>query len=79
MAMDFLSVPGEFLCSGHVQVLILLSATSVDIEQAFSQGRDLLSYCQNHMSPLTTHSLILLGSWIRTGVVTCEQMLAWLP
>ena len=43
-------------------------ATSVDVEQLFSQARILLSHIRNRLSAENTRALICLGAWSRLGL-----------
>jgi hypothetical protein len=50
----------------HLQVINLSSsctATSVDVEQVFSQGHIVLSHLRNRLSVQSTHALMCLGVW----------------
>ena len=49
MALDYLTIPGEFYLLSDSSWLLLL-ATSVDVEQVFSQGWLLLSHVWSHLS-----------------------------
>jgi hypothetical protein len=53
---------------------IILSATSVDIEQLFSCGRLILSHTHSRLSVLLTHALLCLGSWSLLELVRDEDV-----
>lgn len=48
---------------------IIILATSVDVEQTFSQGRLLLSHVRNRLSVQSTRALLCLGVWSLMGYV----------
>jgi hypothetical protein len=45
------------------------TATSVDVEQVFSQGRIVLSHLRNRLSVQSTRALMCLGVWSHLGYV----------
>jgi hypothetical protein len=47
----------------------VFSATSVDVERTFSQGRLLLSHVCNRLSVQSTRALLCLGVWSLMGYV----------
>ena len=47
----------------------LISATSVDVEHVFSQGRLILSHVYSCLSVLSTHALMCVGAWSLRGFV----------
>lgn len=53
MALDYLSVP----------------PTSTAVERVFSQGRGLLQYTRNRLSPASIRAYLVLGDWCRNGLV----------
>ena len=53
-----------------------ISATSVDVEHIFSQGRILLSHIRNRLSVQSTRALICLGIWSLMGYVKDKDILA---
>ena len=59
MAMDYLSIPGNFFffvfAINYLLIHICLTATSVDVEQIFSQGRLLLSHVHSRLSVMSSH------------------------
>lgn len=73
MALDYLSIPGMFLNpttqNTNDHGLIFFSATSVDVERTFSQGRLLLSHVRNRLSVQSTRALLCLGVWSLMGYV----------
>jgi hypothetical protein len=50
-------------------VLIIFEATTVGVEQVFSQGRLVLPYIRNHLSSQTTRALMCIGAWSLLGLV----------
>ena len=58
----------ECYCIENI-LLTLISATSVDIEHAFSQGRLLLSHVHSHLSVKSTCASMCLGAWSLHGLV----------
>jgi len=50
-------------------LLTLISATSVDVERAFSQGRLLLSHVRSRLSVQSTRASMCLGAWSLRGFV----------
>ena len=71
MALDYLSIPGEFFIKECTSVLLNkgLVATSVDVERVFSQGRLLLSHVRSRLSVQSTRALMCLGIWSKMGYV----------
>lgn len=79
MALDYLSIPGEFFFEPRVcqQLISLLNvATSVDVEQIFSHGRLLLSHVRSRLSAQSVHALLCLGSWSLLGLVKGQDVMA---
>lgn len=58
MALDYLSIP----------------PTSTAVERVFSQGRHLLHFTRNRLSPSTIRAYLCLGSWARHGLVTVTDI-----
>jgi hypothetical protein len=56
--------------------LIIFSATSVDVERTFSQGRLLLSHIRNRLSVQSTRALLCLGVWSLMGYVKDKDLKA---
>jgi hypothetical protein len=54
----------------------VLSATSVDVERTFSQGRLLLSHIRNRLSVQSTRALLCLGVWSLMGYVKDNDLKA---
>jgi hAT family C-terminal dimerisation region len=75
MALDYLTIPGEFNCYLLKRHLMVFPATSVDVERIFSRGRLILSHICNRLSAQTTHALLYLGSWSLLGMVRDEDVL----
>ena len=62
MALDYLTIPGEFYCGPPLFLWIdFITATSIDIEQLFSRGRLLLSHVCSRLSAQSTRALLCLG------------------
>lgn len=61
MALDFLSVPA--------------TSTAV-LERVFSQGRQLLHFTHNRLSPSTIRAYLCLGAWGRCDLLVMEDLLA---
>ncbi|TFY79033.1 hypothetical protein EWM64_g4980 [Hericium alpestre] len=59
MALDYLSIP----------------ATSTAVERVFSQGRQLLHFTRNRLSPYSIRAYLCLGSWSRHNIISFEQFL----
>ena len=75
MALDYLSIPRKHLSivephcklTGHL-------ATSTIVERVFSQGRHVLHFTQNRLSPSVIRAHLCLGSWARHGLVTTSDI-----
>ena len=76
MALDYLTIPGEFLFSNLIEMLSPPTATSTDVKQVFSQDRVLLSHVRNHLSSQSIRALICLGSWSLLGLVKDNDIFA---
>lgn len=50
------------------------SATSVDVERAFSRGRRLLTHVRSRLSAQTTRALMCLGDWVRWDLVKSQDI-----
>jgi hypothetical protein len=69
MALDYLSIPG---LSPYPFIWLLLTtylATSTAVERVFSQGRHLLPYTRNGLSPSSIQAFLCVGSWARCGII----------
>jgi len=53
-----------------------VSATSVDVERTFSQGRLVLSHVQSRLSVQSTRALMCLGVWSTMGYVKDTDVLS---
>lgn len=58
MALDYLSIP----------------ATSTSVERVFSQGRHLLPFSRNSLSPSSIRAFLCFGSWARCGLVVMNDV-----
>src|ERR1700692_2300957 len=59
MAFDYLSVPGKFYLLRFVRLFtdgLWFLATSTAVERLFSQGRQLLHFTRNRLSPSMIHA-----------------------
>jgi hypothetical protein len=53
-----------------------VSATSVDVERTFSQGRLVLSHVRSRLSVQSTRALLCLGVWSMMGYVKDSDVLS---
>ena len=51
-------------------------ATSTAVEQVFSQGRILLNFMQNWLTPATIHTNLCLRDWCCKGLMEMADLLA---
>jgi hypothetical protein len=66
MAIDYLSIPGKFICVFLFLMNLLTHmhlATSIDVKQTFSQGQLLLSHVRSQLSVQLICALLCLGVW----------------
>jgi hypothetical protein len=49
--------------------MLIILATSVDVEHIFSHGHLLLSHVQSRLSAQTTRALLCVGLWAQLGLV----------
>ncbi|KIJ12593.1 hypothetical protein PAXINDRAFT_117928 [Paxillus involutus ATCC 200175] len=56
-------------------VVLFVSSTSTAVERGFSQGRHLLHFTRNRLSPSSTRTLLCLGSWLRCDL--CCMTTSW--
>jgi len=69
--MDYLSIPGDFfLCLQMYLLMTNITATSVDVEWTFSQGRLVLSHVHSRLSVQSTRALLCLAGWSKMGLVS---------
>lgn len=71
-ALDFLSAPGTFLniCLSSTNVIDRRpSATSCDVEPAFSRGRLTVSRIRHSLSDESTRAATVLSSWAAVGLI----------
>jgi hypothetical protein len=77
MALDYLSIPGMFfLAPPQTLYTNCFPATSTAVERVFSQGRHLLHFTRNRLSPSSIRAYLCLGSWGRHGMLRTEDVLA---
>jgi hypothetical protein len=69
MAWDYLSISGGF--SQHhfviLSVMIILVATTIEVELTFSQGRLILLHVCNCLSSQSIYALMCVGNWSQLG------------
>ena len=73
--MDYLSIPGNYffvLANGLADEN--MTATSVDVERTFSQGRLVLSHVRSRLSVQSTRALLCLGIWSKMGLVEDDDV-----
>ena len=79
MALDYLTIPGTLSSIHYFYFTIfayhLVSATSVDVERTFSQGRLILSHVRSRLSVQSTRALLCLGVWSSMGYVKDSDIL----
>jgi hypothetical protein len=81
MGLDFLSIPGTILCLCPIHKLMIPSATSTDVEQAFSKGGLTVSRFWHSLSDKSTCTSTVLGSWaaldeiIPDGVIPKDEVI----
>ncbi len=73
MALDFMSAPGKLNLSSSAIILIQSSATSVDVERAFSRGSLTVSKHRHSLSDQSTRAAIILSSWVQVPGVVVEM------
>jgi hypothetical protein len=76
MALDYLSIPGEYHFIIMCSITNFVTATSTTVERVFSQGRQLLSFTRNRLSASSIRAFLCLGSWGRNDLVCHEDLLA---
>ena len=75
MALDYLTIPGSYLnevqlSSSNVLIFLVWKlATSINVEQVFSQGQIVLSHLCSRLSVQTMRALMCLGAWSHQGFV----------
>lgn len=52
----------------------IITATSVDVERTFSQGRLVLSHVRSRLSVQSTRALLCLAGWSKMGLVKDEDI-----
>jgi hypothetical protein len=55
-------------------ILILILATSVNVERVFSKGRILLSHLRSRLSVQSTRALMCVGEWSSKGFVKSKDI-----
>lgn len=51
-------------------------ATSTAVERVFSQGRQLLHFTRNRLSPASTRAFLCLSSWLRTDLIIPDDLVS---
>lgn len=77
MAFDYLSIPGlfnSFHFESSMQLTESFLATSTAVERVFSQGRQVLHFTRNRLSPATIRGLMCFGNWCRKGLVRMSDV-----
>lgn len=54
--------------------MLVILATSVDVERVFSKGRLILSYIRNRLSVESSRALLCLGAWSKLGLVSKDDI-----
>ena len=52
----------------------MLSATSTAVERVFSQGRQLLHFTRNWLSPASIRASLCLGDWSRRDLLSTSDI-----
>jgi hypothetical protein len=76
MALDYLTAPGKYFhlfLQFRKRLILVVPASSVDAERAFSGGRLAVNYLQQSMSSQTFRAHMSLGSWVRTPALSEED------
>jgi hAT family protein len=76
MARDYLSIPGKLATLSKIIINYLYTATSTAVERVFSQGRHLLYFTRNRLTPRSIRAHLCLGSWARHDMLRWEDLLA---
>lgn len=77
MALDYLSIPGkrsiyfEFDYSPNI-----ILATSTAVERVFSQGRQLLYFTRNRLSPAMIRASLCFGDWSRKDLICMSDIIS---
>ena len=70
MALDYLTIPGEFLLDPLTFFLTdIFTATSIGVERLFSTGSLLLSHVRSRLSVQSTRTLLCLNTWSTLGLI----------
>lgn len=71
-------ITSQFQVSQPTSLLVinylLFLATTLDIEQVFSQGQLALSHIHSHLSIQSTCALLCLGAWCQLGLVNGHDL-----
>lgn len=79
MALDYLSIPGEFVIYNTLSMIMtdttLFVATSTDVERAFSRGGLTVSKLRHSLSDKSVRSATVLGAWCeKKGLVPISDI-----
>ena len=80
-ALDYLSIPGYFFLLFYLQwtgywYIYNITATSIDVERTFSQGRLLLSHVRSCLSVQSMQAFLCIGVWSLMGYVKDKDVKA---
>ena len=64
------------ICYSLSMLIYCVLATLTAVERIFSQGRQLLSYTQNCLSPFSIRSILCFGDWSRKDLVHMPDLVA---
>lgn len=54
------------------------AATSTAVERAFSQGRQLLHFTRNRLSPISIRRFLCLAEWSRHDMIKTAQLVSYI-
>jgi hypothetical protein len=77
MAFDYLSVLGKFPLLFCIETSLMEDlATSTAVERLFSQGRQLLHFTRNRLSPSMIRAFLCLGDWGKKDLVDMPELVS---
>lgn len=77
MALDYLSIPGKCQFATILTSLInIILATSTAVERVFSQGRQLLYFTRNRLSPELIRASLCFGYWSCKDLVRMSDIIS---
>ncbi len=74
MALDYHTIPGTNVSRHYLFRSHTSTATSVNVERAFSRARRLIGWERNRLSAQSIQALMCLGSWSKLGYVTNDVL-----